>query len=54
MNRLTVRSWGPIYVVSLCAWLVIGQAAIAQPRPKSVRIIYWIRTNKQPLMDITP
>jgi hypothetical protein len=46
MNRVTVRSWGPIYLVSLCAWLVIGQAAIAEPRPKSVRIIYLVSADR--------
>jgi hypothetical protein len=45
-KALTVRSWGPIYLVSLCAWLVIGQAATAEPRPKSVRIIYLVSADR--------
>ena len=30
----------------LCAWIAVGDAAIAKPRPKSVRIVYLVSADR--------
>jgi hypothetical protein len=35
-----------LYLATLCAWLAIGGAAFAEPRPKSVRIVYLVSADR--------
>ena len=41
MNRL-----GWLLLASLCAWMAVGDAAIARPRTKSVRIVYLVSADR--------
>ena len=46
MNRSRLVSIGSLCLASLCAWMAVGDAAIAKPRPKSVRIIYLVSADR--------
>jgi hypothetical protein len=46
MNRSKGVPMGSLCLASLFAWLAVGEAAIATPRPKSARIIYLVSADR--------
>ena len=38
--------FGLVCLLSFCAWMAVGDAAIAKPRPKSVRIVYLVSADR--------
>jgi hypothetical protein len=46
MNRSRLALLRSLCLLPLCAWLAVGDAAIAPPRPKSVRIIYLVSADR--------
>jgi len=46
MNRSTAARIGWLCLLPLCAWVAVGDAAIAKPRLKSVRIIYLVSADR--------
>ncbi len=46
MDRSRLALLRSLCLLPLCAWLAVGNAAIAPPRPKSVRIIYLVSADR--------
>ena len=46
MNKSKVVPIGSLCLATLWAWMAVGDAAIAKPRPKSVRIIYLVSADR--------
>jgi hypothetical protein len=46
MKRWKVVPIGALCLALLCAWMAVCNAAIAKPRPKSVRIVYLVSTDR--------
>ena len=46
MNRPRAARIRLLYLIPLCAWMAVSDAAAAKPHPKSVRIVYLVSADR--------